>query len=109
MSQFIPVFSGAKIVMETSVACASLVAFRRLSLVLIPIFVFSYVFVLGNSMIEVEPTPLILIAYSLGLLVIETLLVYLARFALRRFWENKKVSLWSLFGAGVTITTSSIS
>jgi len=27
---------------------------------------------------------------------------------LRRFWENKNVILWSIFGAGVTITIGSI-
>ncbi len=105
-SQFIPIFSGAETVMGVSVVCASLVAFQRLPLVLIPIFVFSHGFVLGNSMIGVEPTPLI--AYSLGLLVIQTLIVYLGRFALKHFWENKNVILWSFFGAGVTITISSI-
>jgi len=105
-SQFIPIFSGAETVMGVSVVCASLVAFGRLPLVLIPIFVFSHGFVLGNSMIGAEPTPLI--AYSLGLLVIQTLIVYLGRFALKRFWENKNVILWSLFGAGMTITISSI-
>ncbi len=106
LSQFIPIFQEAETVMGISVVCASLVAFGRLPLFLIPIFVFSHGFVLGNSMIGVEPTPLI--AYSLGLLVIQTLLVYLGRFALRRFWENKNVILWSIFGAGVTITISSI-
>ncbi len=106
LSQFLPIFSGAETVMGFSVACASLVAFGRLPLVLIPIFVFSHGFVLGNAMIGVEQTPLI--AYCLGLLVIETLLVYLGRFALRRFWDNKNIILWSIFGAGVTITISSI-
>ena len=106
LSQFIPIFQEAETVMGISVVCASLVAFGRLPLFLIPIFVFSHGFVLGNSMIGVEPTPLI--TYSLGLLVIQTLLVYLGRFALRRFWENKNVILWSIFGAGVTITISSI-
>lgn len=105
-SQFIPIFSGAETVMGVSVVCASLVAFGRLPLVLIPIFVFSHGFVLGNSMIGAEPTPLI--AYSLGLLVSQMLIVYLGRFALKHFWENKKAILWSLFGAGMTITISSI-
>ena len=57
-------------------------------------------------MIGAEPTPLI--AYSLGLLVIETFLVYLGRFALRNFLEKKNVIRWALFGTGVAITASSI-
>mgnify|MGYP000933048466 CR=1 FL=1 len=48
LSQFIPIFQGAETVMGISVVCASLVAFRRLPLFLIPIFVFSHGFVLGN-------------------------------------------------------------
>ncbi len=106
LSQFIPIFPGSEIVMGVSVACASLVAFGRLPIVFIPVFIFSHGFVLGNSMIGVEPTPLV--AYSLGLLVIQSFLIYFGRFALRRFWKIKNVILWSLLGAGATITTSSI-
>ena len=106
LSQFIPIFQEAETVMGISVVCASLVAFGRLPPFLIPIFVFSHGFVLGNSMIGAEPTPLI--AYALGLLDIQTLIIYLGRFSLKRFWENKNVILWSLFGAGMTITISSI-
>jgi len=105
-SQFFPIFPGAELLMGISIICSALVAFCKLPTVLMPGLILAHGFVLGNSMIGIEPTPLS--AYFVGLLVIELLMIFLGRFLLERFYQYRKVILSILLGAGLTITTSSV-
>ncbi len=105
-SQFLPIFPGSEIVMGLSIGCSVFVAFSKLPSLLIPLLIFIHGFVMGNAMIGVEPTPLV--AYFVGLLVVEVLIIFLGRVVIQRFLQYRKILLAMVLGVGLTITTSAI-
>ncbi len=106
LSQFLPIFPGSELLMGLSIILAALVAFGTLPPTLMLILIFCHGFVLGNSMIGVESTPLI--GYFLGLLAVQTLVIFFGRYVFKHFSKYRHAFSIILLGAGFALATNTV-
>ncbi len=99
---FLPSVQGAELLMGLSLIASAFVALGRLRPMWMVPLIFSHGYVLGESMIGAEPTPLL--TYILGLLISEAIIISIGLKFLPRWWHKRGVIAGCLFGAGMTMT-----
>ncbi len=106
ISQVLPIFSGAEIIIALTVVISAFVAAGKLNKMIMLPFVFCHGYVLGNAIIGIESSPMI--GYFLGLLTIQSILIYIGSLCFSFYLNNKLLISSFLFGIGLIITTSII-
>ncbi len=101
-----PSLPGGEIIVGLSLVVSACIAFGFLNPYWMVPFAFFHGYVLAGSMIGAEPTPII--TYLCGLLISESLVIFLGLILLRRFLDIKKNLAFALMGVGVITTFSTI-
>ncbi|KGG12806.1 MULTISPECIES: HupE/UreJ family protein [Prochlorococcus] len=98
-SQFFPLFPAAELIISLSLVASALVALGKLPIRLIFPMIYLHGYVLGNAMIGVEMSPLS--GYLLGLLISESLAIWLGILTLKRLLIHKDIFCGVVLGAGL--------
>ena len=108
LSWFYPsVFTQSEVIIGLSLLGSALSARGLIKPVVIFPLIASHGYVLGQSMIGAEPTPLM--AYLLGLSITQGITIICGCLLLRRFIQYRNVFIGCLLGAGIIFTYGAIS
>ncbi len=106
LSQLVPLIPGAEFLMGVSLIVAALVAVGRFN----PIWMFplmaSHGYVLGQAIIGAEQTPLI--AYFIGLFLIQSLVITIGILFMKKLWIDKKIWGGVLIGVGISLSLGTL-
>ena len=102
LAQLTPSINGSELFIGISLIVSAFVSLGYLN----PLWIFPFItlhgFVLGEGIIGAEPTPII--AYIFGLVIIQSLILLLGLFSLRRISKYKQILSFGLIGIGLIAT-----
>ncbi len=101
LAQGIPSMPGSELLMGLSLVASAYVVIDVLKPGFLIPLIFCHGFVLGQTVVGVEPTPLI--AYWFGLLISESFLIIAGIYIIRKFNDHRRILAGILIGAGLSI------
>tara|TARA_Y100001968_G_scaffold25524_1_gene19981 strand:+ start:4372 stop:4983 length:612 start_codon:yes stop_codon:yes gene_type:complete len=102
ISQLIPGIVGFEFLMGISLVVSAFVTLEKLPTVIMFPLILCHGYLLGNTMVGVEPSPLI--AYFVGMLIIEALVILLGFNICQKFKGQKLLFSGILIGSGLSLT-----